>query len=371
MRLFALAALLCCAVWAPPCSANSFSQLFRGTSHDFGTVARAAKTEYRFVFENPYNQPIHVRSIRTSCGCTTPIIETETVAPGGQGSILARFNTATHSGARAATVTVTFDRPSFGEVQLHVKGYIRTDVVFQPGEVNFGSLLQGESKTLEVLVDYAGKPSWQITGVRCDEDCIRVEREEKSRQNGRIQYAMTVQLSADAPAGPMEREIVLHTNDRNLTTIPLRVTANVLAEISVSPNMLSLGDVSDGDSIKQVIVLKAQQPFRVLAIESERFAIQSMALSEESKALHTLPLVLRPQADQEPGDSRGQIVILTDHPGKERMAIDVVYRWKTPALEPRASNNASGYIPFNPLRDILGATNTMRIGETYETEFVR
>jgi rhodanese-related sulfurtransferase len=158
--------------------------MFRSTSHDFGTVAKAAKTEHRFLFENPYNQPIHVRSVRTSCGCTTPIIQTEMVPPGGQGSILARFNTVTHSGARAATVTVSFDKPSFGEVQLQVKGYIRTDVVFQPGEVSFGSIPQGESKSLEILVDYAGKPTWQITGVRCDESCIQIEKEENSRPAG-------------------------------------------------------------------------------------------------------------------------------------------------------------------------------------------
>ncbi len=98
--------------------AAQVSSLFRDASHDFGTVARAAKTEHRFEFQNPYQQPIHVRSVRTSCGCTTPIIETETVPPGGTGIILARFNTGTHTGSKAATVTVTIDRPTFMEVQL-------------------------------------------------------------------------------------------------------------------------------------------------------------------------------------------------------------------------------------------------------------
>lgn len=361
MRVVAVAALLS-VVLAPACLANQFNQLFRSTSHDFGTVAKAAKTEYRFQFENPYNQPIHVRSVRTSCGCTTPIIETETVAPGARGSILARFNTGTHSGARAATVTVTFDKPSYGEVQLHVKGYIRTDVVFQPGEVSFGSVAQGDSKSLDILVDYAGKPSWEITGVRCDEKCIKIEKEERSRANGRVQYGLKIQLTGDAPSGPLESEIVVQTNDRNLTTVPLRLTANVMAEISVQPNLLSLGDVSIGEPIKQLVVLKASEPFRILAIKSDEFTIQANNLSEESKALHTLPLVLETSARDLVGDAKGTITIETDHPTKPILSIDVVYRVKTPA--------AANIVPANPLRNSLSSSYRANAGYGDEIETI-
>ncbi len=355
MRIFAIAALLC-AAWNPTCLANQFSQMFRSTTHDFGTVAKAAKTEYRFVFENPYSQPIHVRNVRTSCGCTTPIIETEMVPPGGQGSILAKFNTGTHSGARSATVTVTFDQPNFGEVQLNVKGYIRTDVVFQPGEVSFGSVSQGESKSVEILVDYAGKPSWQITNIRCDEKFIEIDREEISRQNGRIQYAMKVRLKDDAPVGPLETEIVVQTNDRNLTTVPLRLTATVQADISVSPNMLSLGDISRGEMLKQVVILKADEPFRVLSITSDAFEVQSAAISDQPKALHTLPLILEPIAGQTKADGRAKIFIETDHPSKSRMSVDVVYRLR----KPETASLGRGYgslLPYNPLREVPGESS--------------
>lgn len=336
-------ACVCCAAFASPAFANSFSQLFRETSHDFGTVARAAKTEFRFEFENPYSQPIHVRSVRTSCGCTTPMIETETVPPGGRGSILARFNTGTHSGARAATVTVTFDKPSYGEAQLHVKGYIRTDVVFQPGEANFGSVAQGESKSMDIVLDYAGKPTWEITRIQCDESCVRIEKEEKARNNGRIQYAVKIRLDETAPAGPIESEIVVHTNDRNLTTVPLRLTANVLPDISVHPNLFSLGDISASDSIKQVLVLKAQQPFRVLAIKSDEFEIQHGELTDQPRALHTLPIQLRTLAQQGFGELKGKVTVETDFPSKSVLSIDVVYRLKTPTSASRG--------PFNPYRD--------------------
>lgn len=329
MRILVAATLLFMA-WASTASSAQLASLFQSTNHDFGTVARAAKTEHRFFFDNPYNQPIHVRSVRTSCGCTTPSVETEIVPPGGRGSILAKFNTGTHTGARAATLTVTFDKPSFSEVQLHVKGYIRSDVVFQPGEASFGNIMQGETKTIDVAVDYAGKPTWQISKVTTGDSFISVTSSEVSRQNGRVRYSLAVQISGDAPAGPLESELVVHTNDRNLTTIPLRLVANITPEISVSPQTLSLGDIAAGDSIKEIIVLKGHKPFTVKSIESDLFDLE-LNLSEESKALHAIPVILKAKSGDFGKELQGKISIVTDLEEKPLIEVGTVFRLKATA----------------------------------------
>ena len=327
MRVLVATAIVI-AAWVSTASAAQLSGLFKTTNHDFGTVARAAKTEFRFTFDNPYNQTIQVRSVRTSCGCTTPIVETESVPPGGRGSILAKFNTGTHTGSRSATLTVTIDKPTFGEIQLHVKGYIRSDVVFQPGEATFGNIMQGASKTIEVGVDYAGKPAWQINKVTAGDSFITVVPTEVSRQNGRIRYALSVSISGDAPAGPLESELVVHTNDRNLTTVPLRLVANIAPEISVSPQTLSLGEVNEGAPIKQLIVLKGHQPFVIKSVESEEFEIE-WKLNEESKILHALPLVIRPKASEFGKETKGKITFGTDLPEKPWIDVGTVFRLKS------------------------------------------
>jgi hypothetical protein len=329
MRSFVAAAILVVA-WASTVSSAQLSSMFQSTSHDFGTVARAAKTEHRFYFDNPFNQPIHVRSVRTSCGCTTPSVETEHVPVGGRGSILARFNTGTHTGARAATLTVTIDKPTFGEIQLHVKGYIRSDVVFQPGEATFGNIMQGEAKTIDVAVDYAGKPTWQINKVTSGDSYVSITPTEVSRQNGRVRYNLNIAIGEDAPAGPLESEIIVHTNDRNLTTIPLRLVANVTPEISASPKTLSFGDIVQGEPIKQLIVLKGQKPFVVKSIESELFDIEPIQ-NEESKAIHALPLIIRPKRGEFGKELQGKIIFTTDLPEKPTIEVGAVYRLKATA----------------------------------------
>src|SRR6202012_133635 len=97
--------------------------MFADKSHDFGSVARAAKVEYAFVITNPYKEDIHISSVRSSCGCTSPGISKDTLKAGEKGAITAEFNTRAFSGQRGARVTVTIDKPMYAEVQLQVHGY--------------------------------------------------------------------------------------------------------------------------------------------------------------------------------------------------------------------------------------------------------
>ena len=90
---------------------------------------------------------ISTSPLRTSCGCTTPRVENPSLKTYEKGAIVAHFNTDTFQGPHGATITVTIDKPYYAEVQLQVKGYIRTDVLVEPGSVQFPSIDQGTPPT--------------------------------------------------------------------------------------------------------------------------------------------------------------------------------------------------------------------------------
>ena len=153
-----------------PCFGQEWARnMFKVTEHDFGSVARGAKAEYRFVFENLYLEDVHVAGVRTSCGCTTPSVETPLLKTYEAGAILAHFNTDSFLGQRAATLTVTIDKPFYAEMQLQIRGYIRSDVVVEPGSVQFGPIDQGTgySQTAAVWlypVPWSIGPNWTLPG---------------------------------------------------------------------------------------------------------------------------------------------------------------------------------------------------------------
>ena len=86
-----------------PCFGQEWAQkMFKVTEHDFGSVARGAKAEYRFVFENLYMEDVHIAGVRSSCGCTTPTHrESAAERPTKKGRSLAHFNTPIRSSASA------------------------------------------------------------------------------------------------------------------------------------------------------------------------------------------------------------------------------------------------------------------------------
>ena len=140
--------------------------------HDFGTVAVASKTEFRFPGRNTTTRPIHIQSVRASCGCTTATVETPYIEPGQTGSILARYNTDTHRGKKGATLTVVIDQPFYTEVRLRVDGYIRQDMVFHPGAIEFGKQSRGQELARTTKILYAGRSDWAVVDVLSNQPWI-------------------------------------------------------------------------------------------------------------------------------------------------------------------------------------------------------
>ncbi|GAB5406101.1 MAG: DUF1573 domain-containing protein [Aureliella sp.] len=278
-------------------------------THDFGNVARAAKTEHRFEIKNPHNTEMHIRSVRASCGCTTPIIETKTIPPGGTGTILARFNTGTFKGHKSATLTVSIDRPFFTELQLRVKGYIRSDIVIAPGEANFGDVTLGEGKELDLNLEYAGRSDWKIQRVESPRDFVDVQFEEVSRGGGRVKYIIHAKVADGAPMGRIQDQLILHTNDRNITSVPLRLLANVQPMVQTSPSQLAL-ELDSAESFTQRLVIKAPEAFKILDISSEIADIKFEA-SDASKSAHLLNITLTPKGNKRL-PAEGVVLVKTD-----------------------------------------------------------
>src|SRR5688572_6542372 len=118
--------------------------MFKTTAHDFGAVARGAKTEFRFPFKNIYVEDLHVLRVSSSCGCTSPEVTNRDLKTYQTGYVVATFNTNAFVGYKSATVTVVFDKPFYAEVQLQVSGNIRGDIIVQPNFVDLGPIPQGQ-----------------------------------------------------------------------------------------------------------------------------------------------------------------------------------------------------------------------------------
>lgn len=241
-------------------------KMFSVTNHNFGTVARGSKTEYRFVFKNIYEEDVHVVGVRTSCGCTSPEVTKRDLKTHETSEIVATFNTRTFLGQHGATLTVTFDKPYYAEVQLRVAGNIRGEVSFDPPFVDLGNVDLGAGAERKVRVTRSGSAPWEIKDVRSANSHFEVMLSKPSRSASQTAYDLTLRLKPDAPAGYVKGQLLLVTDDPRAAQIPMDVEGRVIAAVTVSPQLLELGTVQPGGTITKNVVVRANREFSITGI---------------------------------------------------------------------------------------------------------
>jgi hypothetical protein len=242
------------------------TKMFSATSHNFGTVAKGSKTEYRFVFRNVYKEDLHVVGVRTSCGCTSPEVTVRDLKTHETGEVVAKFNTRTFLGQHGATLTITFDKPYYAEVQLRVAGNIRGDVTFEPAFVDLGNVDLGKGAERSVRVTHVGSTPWEIKDVRSANANFEVSLSKPTHSSNQSAYDLTVRLKPEAVAGYVNGQLILVTDDPRAAQIPMDVEGRVVAEVTVSPQLLALGTVEPGASVTKNIVVRANRPFCVTGV---------------------------------------------------------------------------------------------------------
>jgi hypothetical protein len=296
-----------------PAEAQQWARkMFTGeTVHDFGIVAADSDAVHRFELQNIYEEDIHIASVSSSCHCTIASLEKQTLKTWDKSAIVARFNTSAFRGQKQATLTVRIDRPYYAEVQLIVRGNIRGNVAFEPGSVQFGDVKQGAKAEQKISVVHRGNPSWRITDVKTtfDMNQIKVGLTERYRQNGQVNYDMIVQLQDNVPAGYVQGELFIETNEGRQFRYPLAFHGRVVPSLELSPRILTLGPISPGEVVERKILLKADTPFRVTSIECSDDCLKIEAPGEPRK-LHMM--TVRYTAGDTPGQHQHSAEIQTD-----------------------------------------------------------
>jgi hypothetical protein len=307
-------------------------KMFTTTAHDFGTVARGAKTEFRFPIKNLYVEDVHIASVRSSCGCTSPEVTKRDIKTYDTSYLVATFNTHAFTGYRSATVTVTFDRPFRAEVQLQVSGNIRGDITVQPNFVNLGTVNQGQAIERAVTVTQSTRPDWKIADVRSSNTNFEVDVIEIARQRGNVSYNLRVKLKETAPAGYIKDQLVLVTNDPQAGTVPIDVEGRVVPEITVV-QMINFGSLELGGKATKPLVVQGQKPFTITDIkcDDERFSFQIPEAAEKPKKFYSIPITFT--ADGGPGRVNRKILIETDR-GKSSVPAVMVIAEVRPGITP-------------------------------------
>lgn len=131
------------------------------TKHDFGAFPPDTRElSHAFTFKNSGSEPVKLKDVKTSCGCTTPEWPKKPIEPGESGKVKVVFDATTSDGYFRKSVTVLTEAPSMqkltieGEQQRpskegNVEGYEveQGQLAFKKGIVDFGHMAKGSMDT--------------------------------------------------------------------------------------------------------------------------------------------------------------------------------------------------------------------------------
>jgi hypothetical protein len=290
------------------------SSVFPERVYDFGTVARGSKLHHSFKVVNTTNREIHISDWRTKCGCTDVRVGSRVVLPGTQTVVEATIDTTKFEGYKASGLTLVLDKPSYAEISLDLNCFIRSDVLLSPGQVDFGTVSRGSKPTITLNLTYAGgQPDWSVTKSQHASSQLAAQLVLIGRSpGGHVQYQLTASLDPAAQPGFFKDEISLFTNDPSSPRIPISVSAQIQAAVTVSPTILNLGSVKPGQELKKTILVRSNQnqPFKITEIKAKSGDITASAAPEQALARHMV--IISFKAPSQTGPYNNVVEITTD-----------------------------------------------------------
>jgi len=317
----ALVSAVALSLTLPPPSAraaNWADGFFATLSHDFGPVPRGAKVRHNFVLTNTLNEPVTVLNVRASCGCTTGRATATLVQPRQSAAIEAEMDTRNFVGKKATVLYVTLVTASGreAEARLNVSSTILSDIVLNPGTIDFGVVARGQTPTQTLTVERVGMPTWRVQRMVSTCKAIDALMTQTVRNGQSVGYQLKVTLRPDAPAGTIRDEIRLMTNDPETPVFPVQVTAILRGDLSASPSVLSLGNVASATGVKGRFLVRASRPFVVRAIEGDGDGFKATVDDATPKPVHLITVSYNPEEGKTRGDVRHAFRLHSDLAGE-------------------------------------------------------
>jgi hypothetical protein len=297
---------------AAPALAGSWADgLFSELSKDFGSVPRGPTLSHPFRVVNNTKGPVNLAGVRVSCNvCSSAAIAGKTfLNPGEETSVVVKMDTTRFTGVKTITVFVTFDRPEVQEVRLWVQANSRNDFAVTPDSLSFGQVKRGATPASASRVAFYGIPNAQVTEVKPESNYVKAELKEVHRDNGEVAYELTAKLRSDTPVGKWYTDVWLKTNVTSLPQIRVPLTVEIESPLSVSPEVVSLGQVKAGAEGERRVIVRGVQPFKITKVEGTDDGLLVQDSTKESKPVHVLTVKLK---GDKPGELNRKLRVITD-----------------------------------------------------------
>ena len=333
-----LFALISTAVPQPQPSPQSSPEIaatisFKETSYHVGEIWEGDKATHTFSFTNTGNAVLHIKKVKTSCGCTAAVLSSKEIEPGQTGEIKATFNTRRYRGEQSKTIYVSSNDPQHSTVQLKLQVTVKSAAHFSPRNLQFGEITLGEkaSRVIKLVPD---SEAIRITEISVHPDLFQArvledeepglnQAGEKSEKELSRPVSIEVSLSPEAPIGRHNGTLTVKIDHPRVPSLTARIFVQVKGHVRFSPRMLFFNEDARKQQIVKKIGVEKQdgKELKILSVESSASWCKVELITIDPGRKFDILVSRKP--DLEPGRYQGEIIIRTDSPGQEEIKIPV------------------------------------------------
>jgi len=255
------------------------SSLVSELDHNWGTVERGAQLSHQFTITNNTGKELRIKSVTPSCHCVSPMVADYNIPPGGSTILDARMNTGVFLGSKTVTITVTFDKPRRGDLQLRVSAVSTGGAigVASTTEIDFGATPAGQKVEKKLVLDFSGASDRKIESIEFNKERVTAIYKEIDRKGDKVRYELALTLPQNLPIGQLEEKIRIKTNDTKNPETFVLAKARLEGQLTIVPDAFKIDQVAPGAKVTKNVIIKSAVPFRVIQVNNTlgMFAVRS------------------------------------------------------------------------------------------------
>jgi len=318
------AVLVAAGMAAVASSAARADDLFPEKSKDFGPTPRGPVLVHYFYVKNTTGQTLNLGQARVSCGCVSATVLNYSLAPGELTAVKAQMDTRRIPRSYQPWPVTVFV-PVYGakpyEATMVVQATAREDLQMTDYSFAFGTVPAGKGATRTTKVTFQSDPNWEVKDVTSNGTHVKAAAKLVARNGNDVTYEVTANLQPDCPPGNWTAEVFLNSNTRGLEKIRIPVTVDVPAAISATTDAAANASVKVGETATREIVLKSDDPFKVLAVKGsdDSVLLQTSATDSQEAKEHRLSVKV---SANKPGPLARTFEITTDHKAQPKVEVE-------------------------------------------------
>ena len=218
---------------------------------DFGVMKQHESRSAEVIISNVGDQPLKIREIKASCGCTTTALAKDLLQPGESVPLKIDFSSKTFSGDQTKVVEIYTDDPRQGYLEVLVQAHVKVALMIDPlkKKIEFARSRQGQKLTKQVTFTATEQPILELDLKRYNPDMFDLEIINGYEGNPQVSV-LIVTVAEDMPAGKHRDIAQLTTNIPETPKVDIELRCQIVHDLILSRDDIKFRYVVAGQQLR-------------------------------------------------------------------------------------------------------------------------